>query len=230
MAIGIITGSGTYALPGFEGASRSRWRRRGADGGHARAGSPASRSPTCRATARATCGSPTTSRTARTSARSPQLGVDGVLAVTVCGAVDPARRARLADLLRRPALPVQPAARRLALHVLRRGRRPAARALDLRGPVLARAARGAARRGRRAPGLADARRRLLRPRRRAALQHEGGDPRARRGRRHRGLADRRARDGARRRGASCRSRSSATRPTTPTACRRRRRRSSGCSS
>ena len=43
-----------------------------------------------------------------------------MLAVTVCGAVDPVRRAGLAGLLRRPALPVQPAARRLPVHVLHR--------------------------------------------------------------------------------------------------------------
>ena len=92
----------------------------------------------------------------------------------------------------------------------------ATRALDLRGPVLAGAARGAAG-GRADAGVDDARRRLLRARRRAALQHEGGDPRARGRGRDGGVADRRAGDRAGGRGASCRSRWSATRPTTPTA-------------
>ena len=142
----------------------------------------------------------------------------------------PGRRARLADLLRRPALPGQPAAGRLALHVLRRAGRSAPRALDLRGPVRGPAARARCSTRRRRRGHRDARRRLLRPRRRAALQHAGGDPRARRGRRHGRLPDRRARRPCWPARPSCRSRSSATRPTTPTACRPRRRRSSGCSS
>ncbi len=89
MAIGIITGSGTYALPGFEGGGpepvATRWgealvsrgtfagvevahvSRHGA--GHARL----SNHVTHRANLAAL----------------EQLGVDGVIAVTVCGAVDP---------------------------------------------------------------------------------------------------------------------------------------------
>ena len=89
MAIGIITGSGTYALPGFEGEGpepvATRWgealvsrgtfagvevahvSRHGA--GHARL----SNHVTHRANLAAL----------------EQLGVDGVIAVTVCGAVDP---------------------------------------------------------------------------------------------------------------------------------------------
>ena len=67
--LGIITGSGTYALPGFEGGAEpvaTRW-------GEALVRAGARRAPTCctcRATARATSGSPTRSRTARTSPRS----------------------------------------------------------------------------------------------------------------------------------------------------------------
>ena len=90
MAIGIITGSGTYALPGFEGERPGAGRDRVGRGARlARDVRAASTSSTSRATARATCGSATTSRTGRTSARCAQAGVDAVLAVTVCGAVDP---------------------------------------------------------------------------------------------------------------------------------------------
>ena len=133
MAIGIITGSGTYALPGFEGREPepvdTRWGRRSSRAERSRA----SRSCTSPATAQA--------RPAVQPRHAPrehralqELGVDGVLAVTVCGARRPGRRARLARRVRRPALPRQPAGRRLAVHVPRRARRPAARALDLRGP------------------------------------------------------------------------------------------------
>ena len=77
-------------------AARVRGQRAGAgrDASGARRSSRAGRSPastsrTSPATAPATCGSPTTSPIARTSARWRELGVDAVLAVTVCGAVDP---------------------------------------------------------------------------------------------------------------------------------------------
>ena len=109
------------------------------------------------------------------------------------------RRAGVGDLLRRPALPGQPPRGRRAVHVLLRARRPPARALDLRGPVLGAAASCAAG-GRRGGGRGDPRRRLLRPRRRAALQHARRDPRPGGLRRHARVADRRAGGGAVRRG------------------------------
>ena len=94
MAIGILTGSGTYALPGFEGSgpepvatpwgealvSRGTWA--GVDVLHI---------------SRHGAGHPRLSNhvTHRANiAALKALGARGVLAVTVCGAVDPARRAR----------------------------------------------------------------------------------------------------------------------------------------
>ncbi|CAA9504050.1 MAG: 5'-methylthioadenosine phosphorylase, partial [uncultured Solirubrobacteraceae bacterium] len=109
----------------------------------------------------------------------------------------PVARARLAHLLRRRPLPRQSPARRRDVHLLRRARRQAARPLDLRGPLRARAARRAAGRGA-GGGPSDARRRVLRPRRRPALQHEGRGPRARERRRDGDLADRRPGDRPRR--------------------------------
>jgi purine nucleoside phosphorylase len=89
MAIGIITGSGTYALPGFEGSGpepvATEWGEalvsRGTVGGvevahvsrHGAGHVRLSNHVTHRANIRALA----------------QLGVDAVLAVTVCGAVDP---------------------------------------------------------------------------------------------------------------------------------------------
>ena len=227
MEIGVITGSGTYALPGFEGgepepvttplgrgarlARHVRRRRRRARVAP-RDGPRAALQPRRASRQHRRAGA------ARRRRRDRRHGLRGGR---------PGGRARLPDLLRRPALHGQPAAGRLALHVLRRAGRSAARALDLRGPVRAGAARIAAG-GRRALRTADARRRLLRPRRRPALQHEGRDPRAGRRRRDRRLADGGAGDACSPARPSCRSRSSATRPTTPTASRPSRRRSSGC--
>ena len=138
-------------------------------------------------------GSRTTSRTARTSRRWPTLGADGVLAVTVCGAVDPA--VELGSLVCFDDLHFL--ANRLGDGELctffTEPGDARARALDLRGPVLGAAARARCSTARREAGVRDARRRLLRPRRRAALQHARRDPRARGLRRHRGVADRRAR-------------------------------------
>ena len=89
MRIGIITGSGTYALPGSIGV---------AGGGHpvanaigpapCRGASPAPTSCTSRATARVTRGSRATSPTRRTSSRCASAGADAILAVTVCGALE----------------------------------------------------------------------------------------------------------------------------------------------
>ena len=147
---------------------------------------------------RATAVSRTSSSTGRTSPRWPARRRRGDRAHGLRGR-RPGDRAGLARLLRRPALPRQPARRRRAVHVLLRARRPPPRALDLRGPVLgataADPARGGAR-GRRA----DPRRRLLRPRRRAALQHARRDPRARGVRRHARVPDRRPGGRAVRRG------------------------------
>ena len=230
MAIGIITGSGTYALPGFEGAAPERVDDAvGADGGDAgragrrrgRARVPPRRGPRAALQPR---GAPREPRRARRARRRRRPRGHRVRRGR------PGRRARLADLLRRPALPVEPAARRRAVHVLRRGRRPAPRALDLRGPVLARAARGAARRRPRGAGLA--------MRDGGCYGHVDG-PRFNtkaeiRGlaatRRHRRLADRRAGDRARGGGrAAVRARRlrDGLRQRRPG---RSRRRSSGCSS
>ena len=87
----------------------------------------------------------------------------------------PRARARHPGRLRRPALPGQPPARRLAVHAAHRAGRARARPLDLRPAVQRAAAPRAARR--RARGrLCRARRRLLRARRRPALQHADRDP------------------------------------------------------
>ena len=90
MAIGVITGSGTYALPGYEGAGRRRSETRMGGALLARGTGAGREASTSRATTRGTGGSATRSRIAPTSPRWPQHGVDAVLAVTVCGAVDPA--------------------------------------------------------------------------------------------------------------------------------------------
>ena len=148
----------------------------------------------------------------------------GVLAVTVCGAVDPS--VELGSLVCFDDLHFL--ANRLADGALctfhHRAGRPRRGHWIYEDPFSAAAARGAARR-RRGGRRRGPRRRLLRPRRRAALQHQGRDPRARGLRRDRRLADRRAGDRAVRARRSCRTRCSATRPTTPTASRTRRRRS-----
>ena len=228
MAIGIITGSGTYALPGFEGDGPEPVKTRVGRRRSSRAG----RSP------------------ASTSLHVSRHDAGPRAAVQPRHASRQHRRAR-GSRRRRESSPSPSAARstrRVELGSLicfddlhfpvnrlpdgslctfyDRAGRPAARPLDLRGPVRAAAARArcSARRPRGRP--AGARRRLLRPRRRPALQHQGRDPRARRRGRDRGLADRRARRPCSPARPSCRSRSSATRPTTPTACRPRRRRSS----
>ena len=229
MAIGVITGSGTYALPGFEGgepepvatpwgeALVSRGTFAGVDVAHVSRHGAGHVRLSNHVAHRANVGA------------LAQLGVDAVIAVTVCGAVDP--DVELGSLICFDDLHF--AANRLPDGSLctffaepgdpRRGH-------WIYEDPFAPALRVALLRRRRARRAADARRRLLRPCRRAALQHQGGDPRARRRGRDRGVADRRSGDGARAARPSCRSRSSATRPTTPTGCSRRRRRSSGCSS
>ena len=89
MAIGIITGSGTYALPGFDGGEPERvetpWgatevargRLAGVDVVHVSRHGTGHVRLSNHVTHRANLGA------------LQQLGVDGVLAVTVCGAVDP---------------------------------------------------------------------------------------------------------------------------------------------
>ena len=89
MAIGIITGSGTYALPGFDGGEPERvetpWgatevargRLAGVDVVHVSRHGAGHVRLSNHVTHRANLGA------------LQQLGVDGVLAVTVCGAVDP---------------------------------------------------------------------------------------------------------------------------------------------
>ena len=123
VALGIITGSGTYSLPGFEGTGPEPVATDGATRSSRAARSRASRCCTSRATARATCGSPTTSRTRPTRrAEAARRGRGDRGHGLRRGR--PGRRARLADLLRRPALPRQPAPRRLAVHVPPAGRPP----------------------------------------------------------------------------------------------------------
>ena len=205
MALGIITGSGTYSLPGFEGSGpepvTTEWgdafvsrgtfagvevlhvSRHGE--GHVRLSNHVTHQANLAALKR--------------------LGAAGVLAVTVCGAVDPG--VELGSLICFDDLHFL--ANRLPDGTLCTFHQEAGH--HDRGhwiyedPVLAGAARRAAR-GRGGGGPGDARRRLLRPRRRPALQHEGRDPRARRRRRHRRLADRRARRPCSRARPSCRSR------------------------
>ena len=228
MAIGIITGSGTYSLPGFEGSGPepvatdwgealvSRGTFAGAEvlhvsrhgAGHARL----SNLVTHRANIAAL----------------KALGAKGVIAVTVCGAVDPSLALgslvcfddlyflgnRLGDgeLCTFYSSPGDP----------RRGHwiYEDPFSAGLRAALLAGCAEA---------GVAVRDGGVLRARRRAAVQHEGGDPRRspRAGwspcRRRRG---RRPCCAARR---SCRTRCSATRPTTPTACRTSRRRCRRCS-
>ena len=89
MAIGIITGSGTYALPGFDGGEPERlatpWgttevargRLAGVEVAHVSRHGAGHARLSNHVTHRANVGA------------LHQLGVDGVLAVTVCGAVDP---------------------------------------------------------------------------------------------------------------------------------------------
>ena len=205
MALGIITGSGTYSLPGFEGSGpepvTTMWGdafvSRGTfagvevlhisrhEEGHVRLSNHVTHQANLAAL--------------------KQLGASGVLAVTVCGAVDPG--VELGTLICFDDLHFL--ANRLPDGSLctfhQDAGPPRARPLDLRGPVLAGAALRAAG-GRRGGGPDDARRRLLRPRRRPALQHQGGDPRARGGGRHRRVADRRARRPCSPARPSCRSR------------------------
>ena len=145
MAIGIITGSGTYALPGFEGSGpRAASRRRGATRSVSRgafAGVDVLHVSRHEAGPRAAVERghpPREHRGARAAGRQGRHRRDGVRRGRPVG------RARLARLLRRPALPRQPPRRRRAVHLLPRAGRPAPRPLDLRGPVLRPAARGAA--------------------------------------------------------------------------------------
>src|SRR5918994_1898375 len=174
MAIGIITGSGTYALPGFEGgepepvatpwgeALVARGRLAGVEVAHvSRHGAGHVR-----------LSNHVAHRANLAALRA--LGVDGVLAVTVCGAVDPS--VELGSLICFDDL-----------HFL------ANRLAD--GSICTfYDAPGDPRRGHWI--YEDPYSPELRP----ALQHPGRDPRAGRVRRHRGLPDGRARDGARRGG------------------------------
>ena len=91
MEIGIITGSGTYALPGFEGGEPEPVRDAVGRGARlARDVRRRARSRTCRATATGHVRlSNHVAHRANIGALA-QLGVDAVIAVTVCGAVDPA--------------------------------------------------------------------------------------------------------------------------------------------
>ena len=228
MAIGIITGSGTYSLPGFEGSGPEPVATPWGDALVSRGTFAGTEVLHVSRHEAATRGSRTSSRTAPTSPRSPRWAPTGVLAVTVCGAVDPsvelgsmvcfddlhflANRLGDGELCTFYPEPGDP----------RRGHwifeDPFS--ADLRRALLDGRGRGRRR---------DPRRRLLRPRRRAALQHQGRDPRARRLRRDRRLPDGRARRPCCAGRPSCPTRCSATRPTTPTASRTRRRRCRRCS-
>ena len=178
MRIGIVTGSGTYALPGLRRRAAGRRdplrprarqrgtlrRRRGAARLAPRRGPPRLSQP----------GHPPGEHQRAAGARRRRDPRRHGLRRGRPGA-----RARVADRLRRPALPGQPAARRLALHAAHRARQaPAAGTGSSTGRSPSRCARRcSARRARRGPP--GARRRLLRPRRRAAVQHAGRDPDAR---------------------------------------------------
>src|SRR3954466_8727389 len=207
MPIGIITGSGTYALPGFDGSEPevfptpwgdalvSRGTFAGAEVLHV---------------SRHGAGHPRLSNhvTHRANIAALQaLGASGVLAVTVCGAVDP--ETTLASLVcfddlhflanRLPdgslcTFFTEPGAPERG-HWIYEG----PFAADLRGALLegAAAAGGAGGGG---GGSRGARRRLLRPRRRPALQHARRDPLARRRGSDRGVPDRGAGDRPVRRG------------------------------
>ena len=178
MAIGILTGSGTYALPGFD-------EHRAAAGLHA-VGRGARLARQWAGVevlhiSRHGAGHPRLSNhvTHRANiAALKALGATGVLAVTVCGAVDPSVELgslvcfddlhflsnRLPDgslctFFTEPGAPERG-------HWIYEGPFSS----DLRAALLG---------GRRGGGRRRARRRLLRPRRRAALQHARRDPRAR---------------------------------------------------
>ena len=225
MPIGIITGSGTHALPGFADAELAVARDAVRDDrGVARAlrgrRRPPRIPPRRRSCAAVTPGDPPGRHPG--AARPGRDRGDRLHRLRRRG---PEPGARLARRLRRPALRLQPAARRLAVHVLRRARRPGPRPLDPpRGAVLGRGPRGGAGRRRRG-GPRRPRRRGLRPRRRAALQHPERDRPAGRA----AGSSRSARPAAPRRccaaSSSCPSRWSASSPTTPTrSCRASRRR------
>ena len=179
MAIGIITGSGTYALPGFEG------------GGPEPVATPWGEALVSRGTfagvevlhiSRHGAGHPRLSNhvTHRANiAALKELGAAGVIAVTVCGAVDPSVELGslvcfddlhfLANRLRRRRSCARSSPSRAT-----RGAATGSTRVRSRRTLRARAARGRGGGGRERP-----RRRLLRPRRRPALQHPGRDPRAR---------------------------------------------------
>ena len=148
MAIGIITGLGHVRAAGLQRRrARSRWTRRGA-----RRSSRAGRGPGVDVLhiSRHGEGHPRLSNhvthRANIAALDAARRASGVLAVTVCGAVDPALALGSLVCFDDLHFLVQPAARRRAVHVLHRAGRARARPLDLRGPVLGRAARRAARR------------------------------------------------------------------------------------
>ena len=230
MRIGIITGLG-HLRPARARGGRSRPRgdavRRGARlRGALRAGRrPARRAPRRGAPAPEQRGHPPGQHLG--AARARRAGDPGRHGVRVAR---PRARARHADRLRRPALPGQPPARRLAVHAAHRARaRRGAGTGSSTGPF-SEPLRRALLDGAREAGCARARRRLLRPRRRPALQHADRDPDA-----HAAPASPPSRrpPGPRRSSParpSCPTRCSATRPTTPTASSPRRRRPSRSSS
>ena len=122
-----------------------------------------------------------------------ELGATAVIGCTACGAVDPTLELGIAGRVRRPALPLQPAAGRLAC--ARSSSSPAIRPAGTGSCTAARSRRGSGRRWWTAPresGHAGPRRRHLRPRRRSALQHADRDRPAGALRRDRGQPDRRA--------------------------------------
>ena len=176
-AIGIITGSGTYAIPGLDageehvvatpfGEARvTHGRLAGADVLHVSRHGEGHRRLSSAVTHQANI------------VALRDSGAEAILAVTVCGALDPALELGSLDRLRRPALPRptgSPDGSLCTLHT--RAGRAGPRAtgsstLRSRPPLRAALLLAARERGSRRP-----RRRLLRPRRRAALQHAHGDP------------------------------------------------------
>ena len=132
MRIGIITGSGTYALPGLEAAAPrelatsfgpalvSEGRLGGADVLHVSRHQEGHRLLSSAVTHQANLAALRDARRGRDPRRHRLRRAR------------PRARARLAPRLRRPALPLEPPARRLAVHAAHRARRPRARALGLR--------------------------------------------------------------------------------------------------
>ena len=170
MRIGIITGSGTYALPGLEAGAPSRVATPFGEALVTEGRFARPRSCTSRATARAIGASAARSPTRPTSGRCASAGPQAILAVTVCGSLDPELALGTLVVFDDLHFPVNrlPDGSLCTLHTEPGAPGRGHWIFDL--PFSDAAAPRAAR-GRAARPAARARRRLLRPRRRPALQH-----------------------------------------------------------